>query len=157
MKLRDHEGFSAAYYAQMSGSIQCVELLHSLGSPLHTVATSLSWHSHSRRIFSYFCLVRQLFCGIITHWTVTLSSWFLHTVVARLLIIFAMEAFCKQLCDNMYSCQMGFSYYFSTYLHGQLYEKSVLTYMCQMLPRIVHHSCVHLVWQTFAIIRIFYF
>ena len=42
VKLRDHEGFSAAYYAQMSGNIDCVQLLHSLGSPLHTIATSLS-------------------------------------------------------------------------------------------------------------------
>jgi len=42
VKLRDHEGFSAAYYAQMSGNIDCVQLLHSLGSPLHTVAMSLS-------------------------------------------------------------------------------------------------------------------
>jgi len=39
VKQRDHEGFSAAYYAQMSGSVDCVELLHSLGSPLHTIAT----------------------------------------------------------------------------------------------------------------------
>jgi len=40
VKLRDHEGFSAAYYAQMSGSVDCVGLLHSLGSPLHTVVAS---------------------------------------------------------------------------------------------------------------------
>jgi len=40
VKLRDHEGFSAAYYAQMSGCVDCVELLHSLGSPLHSVATT---------------------------------------------------------------------------------------------------------------------
>jgi len=39
VKQRDHEGFSAAYYAQMSASVDCVELLHSLGSPLHTVTT----------------------------------------------------------------------------------------------------------------------
>jgi len=40
VKLCDHEGFSAAYYAQLSGNVNCVELLHSLGSSQHTVATS---------------------------------------------------------------------------------------------------------------------
>jgi len=51
-------------------------------------------------------LLRQLLCGIISAYIVKLSLQFLRIIIAELTVLFCAHG--RQLCDNLYSCRMGF-------------------------------------------------